>query len=82
MNKDWQHAYVATFPRTTMDESVYARKVTDHLGIKSSYVEIDPVKAIDKLDDFIYLFEDVSVSSDGIHGPFCCGTVKVIDYSS
>ena len=63
MNKDWQHAYVATFPGTTMDESAYAKKVTDHLGINSTFVNIDPVRAIDKLDDFIYLFEDVYLTS-------------------
>lgn len=63
MNKDWQHAYVATFPGTTLDESVYARMVTDHLKIDSTFVEIDPKKAIDKLDDFIYLFEDVYLTS-------------------
>ena len=63
MNKDWQHAYVATFPGTTMDESSYARMVTDHLGINSTFVEIDPTRAIDKLDDHIYLFEDVYLTS-------------------
>lgn len=63
MNRDWQHAFVATFPGTTMDESAYAKKVTDHLKIKSTFVEIDPVGAIDKLDDFIYLFEDVYLTS-------------------
>ena len=59
MNKDWQHAFVASFPGTTMDETAYAKKVTDYLGIDSTFVTIDPVKAIDKLDDYIYLFEDV-----------------------
>lgn len=63
MNKDWQHAFVATFPGTTMDESAYARKVTDYLNINSTFVKIDPVKALDKLDDFIYLFEDVYLTS-------------------
>ncbi|MCR5420168.1 MAG: asparagine synthase (glutamine-hydrolyzing) [Lachnospiraceae bacterium] len=63
MNKDWQHAYVATFPGTTMDESEYAKKVTDHLNINSSFITIDPLKAIDKLDDFIYIFEDVYLTS-------------------
>lgn len=63
VNTDWQHAYVATFPGTTMDESMYARKVTDYLGINSTFVEIDPKKAIDKLDNFIYLFEDVYLTS-------------------
>ncbi len=63
MNKDWQHAFVATFPNTTLDESVYARKVTDHLGIDSTFVEIDPVKAIDKLGEYVYLQEDVYLTS-------------------
>ncbi|MCR5602782.1 MAG: asparagine synthase (glutamine-hydrolyzing) [Lachnospiraceae bacterium] len=63
MNKDWQHAYVATFPGTTMDESEYAKKVTDYLGIDSTFVKIDPRKAIGRLDDFIYMFEDVYLTS-------------------
>lgn len=63
MNEDWQHAYVATFPGTTMDESAYARQVTDYLGILSTFVEIDPRKAIDQLDEYIYLFEDVYLTS-------------------
>ena len=63
MNRDWQHAFVATFPGTTMDESEYARKVTDFLGIDNTFVTIDPVEAVDKLDDFVYLFEDVYLTS-------------------
>lgn len=63
VNKDWQHAYVASFPGTTQDESAYAEKVTDYLGIRSTFVEIDPLKAIDRLDDYIYMFEDVYLTS-------------------
>lgn len=63
MNKDWQHAFVATFPGTTMDESVYAKQVTDYLGIKSTQVVIDPAKAIDRIEDYLYLFEDVYLTS-------------------
>ncbi|NLG03769.1 MAG: asparagine synthase (glutamine-hydrolyzing), partial [Clostridia bacterium] len=63
MNHDWQHAFVATFPGTTMDESLYARKVTDFLGIQSTFVEIDPGKAIDQLNSYLYLFEDVYLTS-------------------
>lgn len=63
MSDDWQHAFVATFPGTTMDESVYAKKVTDYLNINSTFVEINPLKAVDKLDDFVYLFEDVYLTS-------------------
>lgn len=63
MSNDWQHAFVATFPGTTLDESAYARRVTDYLGIESTFVEIDPVGAIDKLEDFVYLQEDVYLTS-------------------
>ncbi len=63
MNKDWQHAFVATFPGTTMDESEYARRVTDYLGINSTFVEINPLNALNLLDDYIYLFEDVYLTS-------------------
>lgn len=63
MSNDWQHAFVATFPGTTLDESVYARQVTDFLGIESTFVTIDPVKAIDRLEKFVYLQEDVYLTS-------------------
>ena len=63
VNKDWQHAYVATFPGTTMDESVYAKQVTDYLNIDSTFVNIDPSLAVNRLDEYIYLFEDVYLTS-------------------
>ena len=63
MNRDWQHAYVASFPGTTMDETAYAKKVTDHLGINSTFVEIDAKKSIGKLEDYIYMMEDVYLTS-------------------
>lgn len=63
MNQDWQHAFIATFPGTTQDESRYARRVTDFLGINSTEVVIDPVASLDKLDDYIYMQEDVYLTS-------------------
>ena len=63
MNRDWQHAFVATFPGTTLDESSYARTVTDYLGIESTFITIDPVSSIDKLGDYVYMQEDVYLTS-------------------
>ena len=37
--KDWQHAFVASFPGTPLDESNYARMVTDHIGIKPNFID-------------------------------------------
>ena len=61
--KDWQHAFVATFPGTPLDESYYAKKVTDRLGIKGTFIDIDPKKQWHKLDEYFYLFEDLYLTS-------------------
>ncbi len=63
MSNDWQHAFVATFPGTALDESVYAKTVTDYLQIPATFVEIDPCASIDKLEEYIYKLEDVYLTS-------------------
>ena len=63
VNRDWQHAFVASLPGTTLDETDYAKKVTDYLGIESTFVTIDPVKAIDKLEEYVYMQEDIYLTS-------------------
>ena len=45
MERDWQHAFVAAFPGTPLDETGYARMVTDHIGIDATMIDIDPLKA-------------------------------------
>ncbi|MDP5230862.1 MAG: asparagine synthase (glutamine-hydrolyzing) [Cellulophaga sp.] len=62
-SKDWQHAFVASFPGTPLDESKYAKKVTDHLGIGATFVDIEPLKHWHKLDEYFYLFEDLYITS-------------------
>lgn len=63
LSSDWQHAFVAAFPGTPLDETKYAKMVTDHLGIEATFLEIDPLKAIGHLDDYFYLFEDLYITS-------------------
>ncbi len=58
INPNWQHAYVATFAGTSFDEAVYARMVTDHLGIDGTFLNIDPVKYWDNIGDAFYYFEE------------------------
>lgn len=59
MSKDWQHAYVACFPNTDLDESAYAKKVTDYLGIESTFLEVEDTVSPEKLYEYIYLFEEL-----------------------
>lgn len=61
--KDWQHAVVACFKDTPLDESGYAKMVVDHIGIKGDFVEIEPLKHWDKIYEYFYLFEDLYITS-------------------
>jgi asparagine synthase (glutamine-hydrolysing) len=63
ISKDWQHAIVACFPETPLDESSYAKQVTDHLGIEATFVEIDTLKRSDRLYDYFYLLENIYLTS-------------------
>lgn len=63
MEKSWQHAFVAAFPGTPLDETEYARMVTDHIGIDATIIDVDPLQAVDSLDDYFYSFEDLYITS-------------------
>jgi asparagine synthase (glutamine-hydrolysing) len=63
MGESWQHAFVASFPGTPLDETEYARMVTDHLGIDATVITIDPLQAIANLNRYLYLFEDLYITS-------------------
>ena len=63
MGESWQHAFVASFPGTPLDETNYAKMVTNHLGIDATVIKIDPLQAIDNLNRYLYLFEDLYVTS-------------------
>lgn len=60
---DWQHAFIASFPGTSLDEVVYAKKVAHHLNVESTVVNIDPFAAISKLNEYYYLFEELYITS-------------------
>lgn len=60
---DWQHAFVASFAGTPLDETVYARMVTDHININPLIIQVDPEKVIDRLYHYLYLFEELYLTS-------------------
>lgn len=62
LNKDWQHAYVATFRGTPFDETRFAKQVTDYLGIQSTFLNIDESVSYEELLHKTYLFEDLWVN--------------------
>ncbi len=58
LNRNWQHAYIATFKGTSFDETRYAKMVTDHLGIQGTFLHIDPTKYWNRIEDAFYYFEE------------------------
>ncbi|MCX6782232.1 MAG: asparagine synthase (glutamine-hydrolyzing) [Candidatus Magasanikbacteria bacterium] len=60
---NWQNAFSAAFPGTPIDETMFARKVAQNVGVELSSVTIDPQKYVDKLFDYLYLFEDIYITS-------------------
>jgi len=62
MGASWQHAFIASFPGTPMDESKYAQMVTNHLDIDATLIEIDPLQEISNLSRYLYLFEDLYIT--------------------
>lgn len=57
--KDWQHAFVASFPGTAIDETKHAKTVTDYLNINAHFLTIDPLKEIDSIFFKTYQFEEL-----------------------
>ena len=62
-SKDWQHAFVASFKGTGLDESYYAQKVVDHIGIPATFLEIDPTESLTQLEDYFFKFEELYVTN-------------------
>lgn len=63
VSENWQHAFVATFPGTPLDESCFAKRVVENIGIGASYLVIDPLKELERLYEYLYKFEELYVTS-------------------
>jgi asparagine synthase (glutamine-hydrolysing) len=60
---DWQHAIVASFPGTPLDEARFAQQVARHAGAEAQVLEIDPLRLVAELPRMLYLYEDMTVTS-------------------
>ncbi len=60
---DWQNAFCAIFPGMSLDETHFAKQVVEHLGVSAVYKEIDPAKGMDQLMEYLWLFEELYITS-------------------
>lgn len=60
---DWQHAFVAQFPGSFLDETKYAKKVIEATGVEGHFINPDQSKEIQNINQYFYFFEEVDATS-------------------
>jgi len=63
LSNDWQHAIVASFPGTPLDEAAFAQQVARHAGSEAQVLEVDPRRYVGELPRMLYLYEDLTITS-------------------
>lgn len=58
MSNDWQHAFVAHMPNTSLDETRYADFAAEYIGISANHVSINPQIGVNSLLQYLYMCED------------------------
>lgn len=58
VQKNWQHAFVASMPYSTIDETEYARKAAEHVGIEINRVPINAKVSPEEFLHEIYMCEN------------------------
>jgi len=62
-SSSWQHAFVASFPGSPLDEVEFATEVARRYGVNPIIVEVDPLRDINALNEYMYLQEDPYITS-------------------
>jgi len=55
---DWQHAFVASMPGATNDETAYAKMAVDFLGMEVKQITISPPDSVNELLNYVYMSEE------------------------
>ncbi|HNW35103.1 MAG TPA: asparagine synthase (glutamine-hydrolyzing) [Candidatus Ozemobacteraceae bacterium] len=63
MQRNFQHAFVASFPGTPLDETKYAKQVAEYVGVQAHVVPIEAGNIISNIYHYMYLFEEIYITS-------------------
>ena len=63
INKDWQHAFVASMPGAINDETQYAEMAARHIGLEVQKVMVNAAISPAELFRFMYICEDPYITS-------------------
>lgn len=62
-NHSWQHAFIASFPGSPLDEAEYGLEVARKYSVAPVVIEVNPLRDLDVFYDYIYLQEDPYITS-------------------
>jgi asparagine synthase (glutamine-hydrolysing) len=60
--KDWQKAFVATFPGSDNDESALAKDVVKYAGLEGHFFSVTDEQALPEIDQILFDFDDLYIS--------------------
>lgn len=63
LSPNGQNAFIASMPGSPLDETHFAKKVAAHLEIKPHVIEIDADEGLKSLEDSLYHFEELYITS-------------------
>lgn len=63
ISDDWQHTFVASMPGTVLDETFYAEKASQYIGVDIKEVDVTANIAPEKIMRYMYVCEDPYVTS-------------------
>ena len=56
---DWQQAFIAQFPGSSLDETVYADAVVRATGLRAHYHPINDAEALNNIEQLLFDFEGI-----------------------
>jgi asparagine synthase (glutamine-hydrolysing) len=56
---DWQRAFIAQFPGSSLDETVYADEIVKATGLRAHYHPIDDTSALEQIEQLLFDFEGI-----------------------
>lgn len=63
VNGDWRNVFVASLPRTSIDETEYAQIAAEHVGLKINKVKINPNIELEKIYEYMCMCEEPFTTS-------------------
>jgi len=69
-------AFSIGFPGSNMDESLYAKEIANHLGVKHKIIDCNPNDGLELINNITYYYDEPYSDSSAIPSMLLCKTVR------